>query len=71
MTLLCRVVINPEFIKIDLSRRRLASFLAEQPIDLATRDQKPESNTDAIITLEVCARLKRVGRENENAGRKL
>ena len=63
MTLQCRVIINPQFIKIDLSQRRLASLLAEQPIDLTTGDQKSESDTDAVFTLEVRARLKRVGRE--------
>ena len=64
MTLLYRVEIKSDRIKIDVSRHRLATFLAEQSMDAATtRDQKLDRDPDDILTLEVPACLKRVGRE--------
>ena len=62
-TLLCRVVINPDCIEINISRHRLSAFLAGQPIDLAMQDQRRDRDTDDIVTLTAPARLKRVGRE--------
>jgi site-specific DNA recombinase len=63
MTLACRVEINPDCIEIKISRHRLASFLAGQAIDQTMLDQRPERDSDAVVTLVVPARLKRVGRE--------
>jgi site-specific DNA recombinase len=63
MALRCRVDINPDRIDINLSRGRLAELLAGQPIDLATREDRPNHTSDDVVTLTVPARLKRVGRE--------
>jgi len=63
ITLLCRVEIKTERIEIKISRNRLAALLAGQSIDLTTEDQKPNRNSDDVMTLVAPARLKRVGRE--------
>ena len=63
MALRCRVDINPDRVDINLSRGRLAELLAGQPIDLATREDRPDHTSDDVVTLTVPARLKRVGRE--------
>jgi site-specific DNA recombinase len=63
MTLLCRVVINPDRIEINISRCRLAALLAEQSIDATVQDQKMDRASDDVVTLTTPARLKRVGRE--------
>lgn len=63
MTLACRVEINPDRIEIKISRHRLASFLAGQSIDQTMLDQTRERDSDAVLTLVVPARLRRVGRE--------
>ncbi len=63
MTLLGRVEIKPEQIEINISRRRLAALLAEQSIDSTTQNEKPERDSDDVLTLVAPARLKRVGRE--------
>jgi hypothetical protein len=63
MTLLCRVAVNSDRIEINISRRRLAELLAGQSIDLTTRDQTLDRNSDDAVTLTTPAHLKRVGRE--------
>jgi hypothetical protein len=63
MTLLCRVVINPDRIEVNVSRHRLAALLAGQSIDLARQDQSLDRDSDDVVTLTTPARLKRVGRE--------
>ena len=63
MTLLCRVVVHPDRIQINISQRRLAQLLSGHLIDLTTRDQRLDRQSDDIVTLTVPARLKRVGRE--------
>jgi site-specific DNA recombinase len=63
MALLCRVVVNPDRIEINVSRRRLAELLAGQSIDLTNRDQTLDRKSDDAVTLTSPARLKRVGRE--------
>ena len=63
VTLACRVVINLDRIDVNISRRRLAAFLAEQSINPTMIDQRRERDTSADVTLVVPARLKRVGRE--------
>ncbi len=63
MTLLCHVAVKPERIEITISRRRLVALLAGQSIDLTMPDQKPDRNSDDIVTLVAPARLKRAGRE--------
>jgi site-specific DNA recombinase len=63
MALLCRVAVNPDRIEINISRRRLAELLAGQSIDLTTRNQTPDRNSNDVVTLAAPARLKRVGRE--------
>jgi site-specific DNA recombinase len=52
-----------EQVEISISRHRLAALLAGQSIELTTQDHDPNRNSDDVITLEVPARLKRVGRE--------
>jgi hypothetical protein len=63
MALACRVEINPDRIEIKIPRDRLAAFLAGQSIDQTTLDQRPERDSNAVVTLAVPARLKRVGHE--------
>jgi site-specific DNA recombinase len=63
MTLACRVVINLDRIDVNISRRRLAAFLAGQSIDPTMIDRSRQRETSAVVTLVVPARLKRVGRE--------
>ena len=63
MALLCRVVIHPDRIEINISRRRLAELLAGQSIDLTMRNQTPDRDSNDVVTLSAPARLKRVGRE--------
>jgi DNA invertase Pin-like site-specific DNA recombinase len=61
--LACRVAINFDRVEINISRNRLAAFLAGQSIDLAIQTQKPGRNSDDVVTLAAPARLKRIGRE--------
>jgi len=58
-----RVEIAPDSIKIEVSRRRLAEFLAAPLVDLTVRRQKPAESSDQVMTLTAPAQLKRVGRE--------
>ena len=53
VTLACRVVISSDRLEINLSRCRLAAFLAGQSIDPAIQNQKLDRNSDDIVTL-VC-----------------
>jgi hypothetical protein len=57
------VAINFDRVEINISRNRLAAFLAGQSIDLAIQTQKPGRNSDDVVTLAAPARLKRIGRE--------
>jgi site-specific DNA recombinase len=61
--LACRVVISFDRVEINISRNRLAAFLAGQSIDPAIQKQKLARNSDDVVTLAAPARLKRVGRE--------
>jgi site-specific DNA recombinase len=63
VALACRVVISFDLIEINISRYRLAAFLAGQSIDPAIQKQKLGLNSDNVVTLAAPARLKRVGRE--------
>jgi hypothetical protein len=63
LALLCRVAVNPDRIEINISRRRVTELLAGQSIDLTTRNQTPDRNSDDVVMLAAPARLKRVGRE--------
>jgi site-specific DNA recombinase len=63
VALACRVEIRPDRIEIKISRRHFAAFLAGQSIDQTALDERPERDSDAIVTLAVPARVKRVGRE--------
>ncbi len=63
MTLLCRVVINPDRIEITISRHRLGAMLGGKLTDLTLQDQKLDRHSDDVVTLVAPARLKRVGRE--------
>ena len=63
LALLCRVAVTPDRLEINISRRRLTELLAGQSIDLTTRQQTPDRNSDDVVTLAAPAHLKRVGRE--------
>ena len=63
MTLACRVVIKSDRVEINISRFRLAAFLAGQSIDPMMQDHKLDRDPDDVVTLMAPARLKRVGRE--------
>jgi hypothetical protein len=45
--------------------RRFVAFLAGQSIDQTKLDQRPERGSNAVVTIVVPERLKRVGREIE------
>ena len=61
--LACRVVISFDRVEINISRYRLAAFLAGQSIDPAIQKQKLGRKSHDVVTLVAPARLKRVGRE--------
>jgi site-specific DNA recombinase len=63
MTLACHVEINLDRVKINISRHRLAAFLAGQSIGLTMQDQKLTRDADDVVTLVAPVQLKRVGRE--------
>ena len=63
MSLVRRVEIRPDSVKIDVSRSSLAALLSVSSIDLLTQDHKPANSPDQILTLATPVRLKRVGRE--------
>ena len=64
MTFACRVVINLDRIDIKISRRRLASLLTGQSMDLPMQEDRcTDHDANDVVTLVVAARLKRVGRE--------
>jgi len=63
MTLACRVVINLDRIDVKISRRRLASLLTRQSMDLPIHVQGLDHAANDVVTLAVPACLKLVGRE--------
>ena len=63
MTLLCRVVINPDRIEVNVSRHRIAALLAGQSIDIARLDPSLVRYSDDVVILTTPARLKRVSRK--------
>ena len=63
MSLIHRVEIRPDCVKVDISKNRLAVLLASMSIDLAIQNHKPTDSSDRILTLTAPAQLKRVGRE--------
>ena len=63
MSLIHRVEIRPDCVKVDISTSRLAALLASTSIDLAIQNHKPTDLSDRILTLNAPAELKRVGRE--------
>ena len=62
MTLLDRVEIKPDRIELNVSRSRLAAFLATGSIDLMQAREMDRDPND-VVTLVVPASLKRAGRE--------
>ena len=63
MTLVRRVEIRSDRIKIDISQGRLAGLLAATSADVPTQEKKQSDSSERIITLTAPAKLKRVGRE--------
>ena len=63
MSLIRRVEVRPDCVKVDISTSRLAALLASTSIDLATQNHQPTDSSDRILTLTAPAELKRVGRE--------
>ena len=63
MALAGRIEINPDRVEINISRRRLAAFLAGQSVSSTTQDHKPTRDADDVVKLVVPVQLKRVGRE--------
>jgi len=63
MTLVRRVEIRPDCVKIDVSRSNLAALLSAPSVELQTQNHKPANSPDHILTLAAPVRLKRVGRE--------
>jgi site-specific DNA recombinase len=62
-TLVRRVEVAPDCVKIDISRRDLVEVLAAPSIDLTTKDRWPTHPSDEVITLTAPVKLKRAGRE--------
>jgi site-specific DNA recombinase len=63
MTLVRRVEIRSDCVKIDISRSCLAELLSASSVDLSGKDRKPINSSDQVITLMAPVGLKRVGRE--------
>jgi site-specific DNA recombinase len=63
MAVLCRVAIKTDRIEIGLSRGRLAALLANQSMNIGLLNQKSDRSAQDVVTLQVPAQLKRVGRE--------
>ncbi len=62
-TLLRRVEVGPDWVKIDVSRGRLITLLEAPSIDLSVDEPAPSGRGDHIVTLTAPVLLKRVGRE--------
>jgi site-specific DNA recombinase len=63
MTLVRRVEVRRDHVKIDIYQRRVAGLLAANLTDLPTQLPKPVDSSGPIITLKAQAQMKRVGRE--------
>ena len=63
MTLSCRVAIKAGRLEIGISRTRLAALLVSQSTNIGLQNQKPDRNSQDVVTLQVGAQLKRAGRE--------
>ena len=63
MTLVRRIEISPDCVKIDVSRSCLAALLAASSIDLPVNGRKQTDSPDQVMTLMAPVQLKRVGRE--------
>jgi site-specific DNA recombinase len=63
MTLVRRVEVRPDRIKIDISQGRLAGLLIAPSPDLSTPQLEQIDSSERIITLTALAQLKRIGRE--------
>ena len=63
MSLIHRVEIQPDCVKVDISKNYVAALLTSKSIDLATQNPKRTYSSDRILTLIAPAKLKRVGRE--------
>ena len=63
MSLIHRVEIRLDCVKVDISTNRLALLLASMSIDLAIQNHQPTDAFDRILTLNAPAELKRVGLE--------
>jgi DNA invertase Pin-like site-specific DNA recombinase len=63
MTLISRVDIRPDRVKISVRRSRLVELLGSGSIELVTQQGTPDNEAKDILTLTVRARLQRVGRE--------
>ena len=63
MTLVRRVEVRHDDVKIDIDQGCLAGLLAAISTDLTTQARRPIDSSEHIITLKAKAQLKRVGRE--------
>ena len=63
MILLSRVDITPDHAEICVRRGRLIGLLAEKSFDPTTTGEKPDKESEDVLTLTVRARRQRVGRE--------
>src|SRR6185295_18078265 len=63
MTLVRRVEVRPDHVKIDIYQGRLAGMLAAISTDLPTQPPRPVDLSERITTLKAQAQMKRVGRE--------
>jgi DNA invertase Pin-like site-specific DNA recombinase len=63
MSLIHRIEIRSDCVKVDISTSRLAPLLASTSIDLAIQTHKPTDSSDRILTLTAPVHLKRIGRE--------
>jgi site-specific DNA recombinase len=63
MTLVRRVEVRRDHVKIDIYQRRVAGLPAANLTDLPTQPPTPVDSSEPIITLKARAQMKRVGRE--------
>jgi site-specific DNA recombinase len=63
MAVLNRVEIKPDRVKINVRKSCLIDLLSTESIDLIIQGDRPEQDASDILTLNVTARLQRVGCE--------
>jgi site-specific DNA recombinase len=62
-SLVRRVEVAPDCVKVDICRRDLVEVLAAPSIDLTTKDRRPIHPSGDVITFTAPVKLKRAGRE--------